>query len=571
MRPDRHLQGIQGKQCHREVTENILTYFTQDELAACPAEQTERFTNPFRYAPHALVRLAASHVMERIEASKALSEAFSEGKMLGVLVVGSASGTGFLAAFSGNAGGRNFIEGFVPPMYDLLDPAGHFKIREAEITALGKRIKAVENSGQLAELREELASIQQRRDEEIGLMKARMAVSKRERDELRLNASDEGQLAKLVRESQFEKAELKRMRLGWEERIAEVRERLEHATAEVTSMKASRAAMSDELQKWIFRQFIVHNALGEQASIGEIFAEQGSVPPGGTGECAAPKLLEYAYRNGLQPLAMGEFWYGPSPDTAVRTHGHFYPSCTSKCGPLLGFMMRGLDIMPDADICSEPFVIHEDEHLIAVSKPSGMPSVPGLDGRQSLQEWLEAGYSATIHAAHRLDMDTSGVMVFAKTAEAAVHLRRQFEEHSVRKTYMARLSDGPSLATRGRIELPLGPDYDERPRQKADISQGKAAITDYELIRINPDGTADVLFSPITGRTHQLRVHSAHTLGLGRPILGDLLYGAHSVGRHVVSPRLCLHALSITLRHPADDIAMTFRSLVNGFSEQTRK
>ena len=224
--------------------------------------------------------------------------------------------------------------------------------------------------------------------------------------------------------------------------------------------------------------------------------------------------------------------------------------------------------MPDADICSEPFVIHEDEHLIAVSKPSGMPSVPGLDGRQSLQEWLDAGYSATIHAVHRLDMDTSGVIIFAKTAEAAVHLRRQFEEHSVRKTYMARLSDGPSLAARGRIELPLGPDYDERPRQKADISQGKAAITDYELLRINPDGTADVFFSPITGRTHQLRVQSAHTFGLGRPILGDLLYGAHSVGRSAVSPRLCLHALSITLRHPADDIDMTFRSLVNGFSEQ---
>lgn len=563
------MQGIQGKQCHREVTDNLITYFTQDELEACPAGQTGGFTNPFRYVPHPLVRLAASRVMKRIEASEVLSEAFSEGKMVGVLVVRSASGTGFLAAFSGNAGGRNFIEGFVPPIYDLLDPSGHFKVREAEISALGKRIEAVENSELLAELREEMASVQQCRDEEIGFMKARMAVSKRKRDERRLNTSDEGQLAELVRESQFEKAELKRIRLGWEEQIAEVRERLEDASAELVSMKTLRASMSDELQKWIFRQFVVHDAIGEDKSIGDIFAAQGTVPPGGTGECAAPKLLEYAYRNGLKPIAMGEFWYGRSPDTAVRTHGHFYPSCTSKCGPLLGFMLRGLDILSEPAAGEKPVVIHEDEHLIAACKPSGMPSVPGLDGKLSLQEWLCARASVfdsvTIHAVHRLDMDTSGVMVFAKTTEAAVNLRRQFEEHSVRKTYMARLSDGPSLAPKGCIRLPLGPDYDERPRQKADISQGKAAMTEYELTCNNPDGTADVLFCPITGRTHQLRVHSAHRLGLGRPILGDLLYGAHSVDRTATASRLCLHALSMTLRHPADDIEMTFRCFVNGF------
>ncbi len=518
------------------------------------------FTNPFRYSPDPLVVQAAQEVIARIDSSPELRAAFSEGKMLGVLIVKD----GCLAAFSGSVGGRSHIEGFVPPIFDLLDPSGPFMTREAEITALNNKIHSLETSPSMTGRREELAAAERSRDEEIGLQKARMAISKRERDEIRSELSDPSRHDMLIRESQFEKAELKRLKQSWEERISGLKAEINRLESEIHELKSRRSQMSDELQDWIFSRYIVHNSSGEEASIKEIFAAEGLVPPGGTGDCAAPKLLEYAFRNGLEPLAMGEFWYGKSPDTAVRTHGHFYPSCTSKCGPLLGWMLRGTEVCADEPCGGDGLdmdIIYEDEALVAVDKPSGMPSVPGLDGRVSAYEVLKRSHDE-IHAVHRLDMDTSGILIFAKTPEAAVDLRRQFEEHSVQKTYMARLSAAPegkpmAAGMKGRIELPLGPDYDERPRQKVDCSHGKPALTEYEVISINEDGTTDIIFHPYTGRTHQLRVHAAHILGLGRPILGDLLYGGSP------SSRLNLHAEAITFRHPLTSEKVCIKSRVN--------
>ena len=232
----------------------------------------------------------------------------------------------------------------------------------------------------------------------------------------------------------------------------------------------------------------------------------------------------------------------------------------------------------------EPAVIFEDDSLIIVEKPSGMPSVPGLDGKISLHEWLENSLNPisvscptshttanSLHQVHRLDMDTSGVMVFAKTAESAADLRKQFEEHSVRKTYMARICGKVETRT-GHISLPLSADYDERPRQKVDLKQGKMSYTEYRTICTNPDDTTEILLFPHTGRTHQLRVHCAHALGLNMPIAGDLLYGAHPVKGSTSESaaesstsrnnpdRLCLHALSITFRHPSSGREVTFES-----------
>lgn len=519
-----------------------------------PSETTsllpERFTDPFRYAPHPLVETAAGMVIREIEGDPELHDAFMEGKMLGVLVVSDNIGrTGYLAGFSGNVGGRSHIDGFVPPIYDLLDPSGHFKIREAEITAINSEIEKLAGSSDLKELTERLSCLEKCREEEIGIMKERMELSRRQREAARKGSSDPLLLSGLIRESQYEKAELKRLRRSWEERIGQTRKDIEEVMGRIQELKSMRAAMSDELQKWIFSRYIVHNHSGEEKTIGEIFADLGLTPPGGTGECAAPKLLEHAYRNGLKPLAMGEFWYGESPSTAVRAHGRFYPSCTSKCGPLLGFMLKGLGLDKTGEASKTPAVIYEDPLLIAVDKPSGMPSVPGLDGRISAYEYL-GGAHAGLHVVHRLDMDTSGVLLFAKTEEAAVSIRRQFEEHTIQKTYHAKLSASGSgkplkAGDKGSISLPLSPDYDERPRQKADLVQGKAALTMYEVLSVSEDGTADIIFHPHTGRTHQLRVHAAHPLGLGRPIVGDMLYGGSS------APRLHLHAHSITFRHPA--------------------
>ena len=515
-----------------------------------------------------------SDLDERIRTGKLPQEVckgFQEGKMLGVLVCedeDSGNSPLYIAGFSGSVGNHSIIEGFVPPIYDLLDPTGYFKKKEAEITALNKEISELRSSSSFLSLKDELTKAQKKQDQEILVMREKMATSKADRDRRRSEGCNP---EILIKESQFEKAELKRLKTLWNNRISELTESIASTISTIDSLKARRAEMSDRLQEWIFRQYRVHNALGEESSVYEIFVSQGLVPPGGTGDCAAPKLLEYAYRNNLKPLAMGEFWYGTSPDTAVRTQGHFYPSCTSKCGPLLGYMLKGLELESYHPDLVAPAIIHEDEWIIAVSKPSGMPSVPGLDGRQSVQEWLsqqKASSQAEIHAVHRLDMDTSGLLLFAKDSGTAVELRRQFETHTIKKKYIARLcaeEGSPDLQTgdTGMIDLSLSPDYDERPRQKADIRQGKEAVTEYEVLSTNGDGTVDIVFYPTTGRTHQLRVHSAHHLGLGRPILGDLLYGGHD--KDSSAKRLHLHALSITFTHPGNGLETTLESKLNSF------
>lgn len=531
---------------------HMIHRFPKDIRISVP----ECFNNPFRYHPHPLVKEAADLLTRHIEADKSLPEELSEGKMLGVLVIKSKEDElGFLAAFSGNVGGRSHIEGFVPPIFDLLDPDGHFKIREAEITEVNHRISSLENSERLAVLRSELIDSERSRDEEIQRHKAHMAITKRERDEIRSEISDPSGLETLLQESRFEKAELKRIKIRWEKKIEVLRKDISAFTDEIHDLKALRAEMSDKLQHWIFEQYIVHNHSGEASSISDIFEREGLIPPGGTGECAAPKLLEYAYLHGLEPVAMGEFWYGQSPETAVRTHGHFYPSCTSKCGPLLRFMLKGTDLEKESPCTEELPVIYEDEALIVIDKPSGIPSVPGLDGRISAFEILNRVHR-NLHVVHRLDMDTSGAIIFAKTSEAAVGLQRQFEDHTVEKTYLARLSSAPEgmelkAGDRGEISLPLSPDYDERPRQKVDISQGKPSVTLYKVLSVNEDSTTDVAFHPLTGRTHQLRIHSAHLKGLGHPIVGDMLYGGSE------ATRLHLHAYSLSFNHPVSGKRIT--------------
>ena len=539
----------------------MIHYFPEDYIFEEPSE----FTDPFRYIPHPAVKTAARLVCERIDGCPQLSSWFAEGKMLGVLACRHETepqSTCFLAAFSGNVGGRSMIDGFVPPIYDLTDPDGEFKIREAEISELNSKIDELLDSDRLLCLERELADASRGRDMELDALKSTMAVSKARREQIRKGCTDDKVLDGLIRESQQEKAEFRRLKKVLDGVISDIQDRIALFHNEIKSLKKQRASMSENLQNWIFRQYIVHNASGEKASIAEIFGQLGITPPGGTGECAAPKLLEYAHRNGLQPLAMGEFWYGKASETAVRVHGHFYPSCTSKCGPLLGYMMNGLTLgRSNQSTGIEYNILFDDTDIIVAEKPSGMPSVPGLDGRVSLQELLEQSYGQTIYAVHRLDMDTSGVILFAKTPEAGVELRKQFEDHTIRKCYKARLAPATSVHFSTHISLPLAADYDERPRQKVDFKQGKPALTEYEIVSENADGTTDVLFHPVTGRTHQLRVHSAHALGLRRPIIGDLLYGGYSISDTECIPiRLHLHALSITFRHPRTGEEATFTS-----------
>lgn len=332
--------------------------------------------------------------------------------------------------------------------------------------------------------------------------------------------------------------------------------------AEISAMPdgLAKGRESARLQDWLFSRYEVLNARGEQLSVKRIFARRGLVPPGGTGDCAAPKLLQYAYLHGMKPLAMGEFWYGASHSSEVREHGHFYPACFGKCGPLLSFMMEGLDVEPnplDREYEGrEPAVLHADSSIIVVDKPAGMLSVPGRNGIGSLLDWLAERYGE-VHSCHRLDMDTSGIMVYARNIPCKAALEAQFAGREVSKTYRARLSAGSSPFRRsasGTIALPLSPDYYDRPRQIVDKSSGKPAISEYKVLEMLPDGEIDILFHPLTGRTHQLRVHAAHPSGLGRPIKGDLLYGG------TPADRLYLHAESMGFTHPTSGEKLTFRT-----------
>lgn len=379
------------------------------------------FTDPFRYSPHPLVRKAARQVIERLDrmiseglVPEEVAKGFADGKMLGVLIC-HPKGTGdtpvTLAAFSGSVGGQCIIEGFVPPIFDLTEDGGFYRTHEADISEINMQISGLTES-ELVPARERMLQAEKERDSELCCLRA-----------LRHDS---------IAESQFRNAEIKRAKDRWKARLTLLTDEMHEIQDRIDTLKKLRARMSDDLQKWIFSRYIVRNAEGGTASVLEIFEKKGMMPPGGTGDCAAPKLLNHAFNNGLRPVAMGEFWYGRSPATAVRTHGHFYPSCTSKCGPLLEFMMLGLrgrmlngprhasEHIPSCSTSDseEPDVIYEDEWIVVVEKPSGMPSVPGLDGQTSLLERLNARGSAagTVHeAVHRLDMDTSGIMLFAKS------------------------------------------------------------------------------------------------------------------------------------------------------------
>ena len=518
-------------------------------------EAPQRFNNPFYYSPHPLCVMAAGEVRDMLSLDSALAADAARGKMFGVLVVRDVTGSlGYLAAFSGLLAGSNNVAGFVPPVFDLQSPGGYFKQEESGITALNKRIKDTECSEGYIAAVAAVADVKRTMEQQLAAMREDMRLDKQRRNELRaagnLSAADE---AALVRESQYQKAELKRTTARWHQQLAGCEAAVAPFKASIAAMKEERKHRSAALHRWLFEQFKVLNGSGSEKSLLDIFAQHsGIIPPGGAGECAAPKLLQYAYLNSLTPIAVAEFWIGASPAGEVRRDGCFYGACKSKCEPILGFMLQGLDVDENAlekggDISSIN-IIFEDEHIVVVDKPSGVLSVPGIMGGMSVQQWLRDYYlhSNELFVAHRLDMATSGLLVAAKSMEVYKELQRSFAGREVEKLYTAIL-DGVPVKSEGTIELPLAPDYDNRPRQKVDTVNGKPAVTRYKVIGTverNGRQCAVVHFEPVTGRTHQLRVHAAHKDGLDCPILGDSLYGT-------AGERLMLHASRISFVHPA--------------------
>lgn len=520
----------------------------------------ERFTYPFNYTPHPLCVLAAEEVKAYISTKKEWLEELTLGKMFGVLIVQTqeegSSSIGYLAAFSGNLAGKNLHPYFVPPVYDLLQPQGFFKIEEEQISAINVRISALEVNPHYLHLKEKLDRETEQTRLALIQAKEELKTAKKERELRRKSSpalSKEEQDA-LVRESQYQKAEFKRLERGWKERIKTLEEEVITFETEIEKLKNERKQRSAALQQKLFEQFRMLNAKGEIKDLCTIFEQTvHKIPPAGAGECALPKLLQYAYLHQLKPLAMAEFWWGNSPKTEVRHHGYYYPSCKGKCEPILQHMLQGLEVdgnplSPQAHRKEELEIVFEDEWLVVVNKPSGMLSVPGKEEEtDSVYHRVKAKYPEATGPmiVHRLDMATSGLLLVAKTKEVHQHLQEQFINRSIKKRYVALLDRNglnQQLEETGTINLPLCLNPLDRPRQMVSEEYGKPAVTEYRILNYS-DKYIRIAFYPLTGRTHQLRVHAAHHQGLNCPILGDELYGKKA-------DRLYLHAEYIEFRHP---------------------
>lgn len=508
------------------------------------------FTYPFHYTPHPLCVMAAGEVQAYINKQTRWKEELDKGKMFGVLIVRTSNGqTGYLAAFSGNLCGSNSHSFFVPPVYDLLKPDGFFKIEEEQISAINHQIGQLQNCDRYLELQQkmerETASSHQALSEARKVLKA----AKEKREQRRLHRPNKNEQAAMIRESQYQKAEFKRLERYWKEQISEIKTELESFSSQIEALKAERRNRSAALQQKLFQQFNFLNAKGETKNLCAIFEETvQKTPPAGAGECAAPKLLQYAYLSGLSPIAMAEFWWGESPKTEIRHHGYYYPSCRGKCEPILRHMLQGLDVEPAPSeryslSQNMPEILFEDQWLLVLHKPEGVLSVPGKSEEQSIYSLLRARYPEATGplVVHRLDMATSGLLLAAKTQEVHRHLQAQFENRSIKKRYIA-LLDGILPEEEGVIDLPICPDYLDRPRQMVNEELGKTAITRYRVMD-RKNGQTRIAFFPLTGRTHQLRVHAAHPLGLNCPIVGDELYGRKA-------ERLYLHAEYLEFIHP---------------------
>lgn len=518
----------------------------------------ERFTYPFCYTPHPLCVMAAEEVQHYLSKQSHWQEELSQGKMFGVLIVQTEDGSiGYLTAFSGILAGKNIHPYFVPPVYDLLQPQGFFKIEEENISAINRRIRRLEEDKKYIDLRSNLTQTTQSAQDALSIAKTQLKEAKDKRELLRkpgqLNAKEE---AELIRESQFQKAEYKRLERSWKDKIASLQVEAGNWEKQIQELKAERKVRSAALQQQLFEQFRMLNYRGEVKTLRDIFEQTvHKTPPAGAGECAAPKLLQQAYLHHWKPIAMAEFWWGNSPKNEVRHHGYYYPACKGKCEPILRHMLQGLEVeanpmQQEAERGNEKLnIVYEDQWLLIINKPAGMLSVPGKERQTSIYDLARKAYPEAEGPmiVHRLDMATSGLLIIAKDKKTHQHLQAQFKNRSIRKKYIA-LLDGIVPEDEGTIELSLCPNPLDRPRQMVDTQYGKPAITYYQVLE-RTDKYTRIAFYPHTGRTHQLRVHAAHPSGLHCPIIGDELYGKKD-------KRLYLHAESIEFTHPVNGQSM---------------
>lgn len=525
------------------------------------------------YEPHPLCIQACREVQEMLARREDWQEEIARGKMFGVLIVENVKTDtdvpkwGYLAAYSGQIGGRSDWEDFVPAVFDYLQPDGYFKTHEAEISRINQSISHLEKDERMKEARTLIRQLQEERKRTIAAYQEKMKEAKAKRDSRREAGNlSEAEEAEMIRESQFMKAELRRLKKSLSEKTA-LETEFEDYQENILRLKQLRKQLSDALQQWLFSQFRMLNQEGESKDLLEIFRDEAlkeypqaaiatsriaalkMVPPAGSGECCEPKLLQYAYQHGYKPLQMAMFWWGESPKEEIRHHLQFYPACNGKCKPILHWMLPASTFEPEAvnlSIYNKVETLYEDKEIAVIHKPEGLLSVPGKDAAQpSVYALMRRKYPEATGPliVHRLDMATSGVLLIAKTEFAYHRLQQAFLNHQIQKKYVAIIS-GKDIPEKGIISLPLLPDYLNRPRQIVNHEQGKEAITEYEILERIDVSHLRIALYPKTGRTHQLRVHCAHQEGLNAPILGDPLYGNEKAAR------LHLHAEEITFEHP---------------------
>ena len=541
------------------------------------------FPNPFYYEPSPLARCAVTLLQQSLPELK-------EGKMFGVLIVEYEGKLGYLQAYSGQLECIS-DDSFVPLVFDYLQPNGYFKIHEAEITALNHEIEVLKQSDDYEKAIKKIDALKVEAQQVVAEAQQKMVIAKRLRDERRKEKAivSEDEQREMIRESQYMKAELHRTKKRYAALLEVAEAEAEEYNSRIAKLKNIRKRKSDHLQRWLFSQFIFQNARGERKDLLSIFrnyyllhspksvlathyaamGEQITLfPPSGTGECCEPKLLQYAFTHGMRPVEMAMFWWGEAPKNEIRQHGQFYPACNGKCKPLLTWMLKGMNVAANAletEAEQSIEIIYEDHDLAVILKPSGMLTVPGRSKRQSVETILRQRWNDndTPIIVHRLDMATSGLLVVARNKEAHKHLQAQFKAKTVKKRYIALLDatllNRAGLHKEGTISLPLCADVLDRPRQMVDRNKGKTAITHYKIIGKIPlhdsyySEAVKVELRPETGRTHQLRVHCAHSEGLACPILGDTLYGKRA-------DRLYLHAEYLAFTHPTTGKPLSFES-----------
>lgn len=574
------------------------------------------------YEPHPLCIQACREVQEMLARREDWQEEIARGKMFGVLIVENVKTDadkpkwgyqtdddpkwGYLAAYSGQIGGRSDWEDFVPAVFDYLQPDGYFKTHEAEISNINLSISRLEKDERMKEARTLIRQLQEERKRTIAAYQEKIKEAKAKRDSRREAGNlSESEEAEMIRESQFMKAELRRLKKSLSEKTA-LETEFEDYQENILRLKQLRKQLSDALQQWLFSQFRMLNQEGESKDLLEIFRDEAlkeypqaaiatsriaalkMVPPAGSGECCEPKLLQYAYQHGYKPLQIAMFWWGESPKEEIRHHLQFYPACNGKCKPILHWMLppsvfespasaengfggqKGTLSKPAEMLYEQVETLYEDRELTVIHKPAGLLSVPGKDAAQpSVYALMRRKYPEATGPliVHRLDMATSGLMIIAKTEFAYHRLQKEFLNHRVQKKYIAIISEKEisekefsgkkipekEIPEKGIISLPLLPDYLNRPRQMVNHEQGKEAITEYEILERIDGSHLRIALYPKTGRTHQLRVHCAHQDGLNAPILGDPLYGNEKAAR------LHLHAEEITFEHPLTGKKITIK------------